>query len=742
MESSPILAGLNDAQRKAVTIGDGPVLVLAGPGSGKTSVLTRRIAHLISERNIAPRRMMAMTFTNKAAREMRQRVEGLLGDDLKGAQIGTFHANCARILRIEADHLPINRDYVIYDTADQTELVKQIVTDVLVLDPKRYKPASILNRISQAKNDLITPERFQPQSYLEEIAQRAYEYYQQSLFANNAVDFDDLLLQVVLLFENNPVLLAKYQHSYDYILVDEFQDTNYAQYQLMKHLAGGTGNVFAVGDEDQSIYRWRGADYRNIMRLREDYSGLRTILLEQNYRSTQRILDAARAVIDRNPNRVIKKLFTEKGTGQVIELYEAHNEQFEAQFVVDTIANLTLASNINPGDCAVIYRTNAQSRALEEAFIRASLPYRLVGATRFYNRREIKDLVAYLRVIHNPDDGISLARIINVPARGIGQKTLETLSAWARQRQGSLYSAMSGIIHDPSLSPLTGKAGKVVYDFGMLLNQWITAKQHMNTHELLKMVIEEIGYGDYLADGTEQGVERWENVQELVKLTSEYDELSLATFLEEVSLVSEVDDLPVETSAPTLMTLHAAKGLEFDVVFLVGLEEGILPHSRSKDEGDEGIEEERRLFYVGMTRARRILFLTYAFRRTSWGENALAIPSRFLEDIPRDLLSRPLSGGWKSSRPERNWAWAGGTTSSPSMRSVSAPLRVDDGPARSGTDETRFKPGQHVFHDRFGKGVVLSSKHVGEDEEVSVIFELAGPKKLMASFARLDLMSE
>ncbi len=725
--SSPILAGLNPSQLEAVTAPDSPVLVLAGPGSGKTRVLTHRVAWLIQERGFQPWRIMAVTFTNKAAREMRSRVERLLGGSLQGLDLGTFHAVCARILRREADtHLPITRDYVIYDTDDQLALIKAVITDDLHLDDKTHRPEQILRRISQAKNDLIPPDQFLPQTYRDEIVKRAYERYQQRLIACNALDFDDLLMCTVLLFEQNPDVLARYRRTYDHVLVDEFQDTNGAQYALVRQLAGGHRRIFCVGDEDQSIYRWRGADYRNLQRLRADFPELRVILLEQNYRSTQIILDAATAVINRNPNRTPKALFTEQKGGVEISLYEAYDEKSEAGFVVDTIAGLVASGQVQPGGCAVMYRTNAQSRVIEEAFIRAGLPYRLVGATRFYGRREVKDVLAYLRIIHNPDDSISLSRVINVPPRGIGEKTLSVLSGWSARQGISLYGGLCRL-NEGAEHPMQGRALAALLRFRQMLEGWRQLRDQMPPADLLKLVLDEVGYHDFINDGSEEGEERWANVLELLNVASEYEQLPLAAFLEEVSLVSEVDNLPEEVSAPSLLTLHAAKGLEFDAVFITGLEEGILPHSRSKDD-PEALAEERRLMYVGMTRAKRYLFLLHAFRRAGWGGSEVGLRSRFIEDIPSHLMTVGSAGGVSSVyRSVTTWAskvpWRGGPLDATGGR---PPLRA----------------GQRVSHPKFGEGIIIECRSSGEDQEVSVQFEGAGLRRLLASFANLTVLED
>lgn len=715
------LSALNAQQKAAVTAPLQPTLVIAGPGSGKTRVLTSRIAYLVDEHGVQPWRIMAVTFTNKAAREMRTRVEALLGDSLKGIMLGTFHAVCARILREEAAHLSITRSYVIYDDSDQLSLVKKIIVDQLNLDDKLYKPRSIHHAISQLKQRNITPEKFIPGSYLEEIVQRVYARYQEGLAGNNAVDFDDLLMLAIQLFEENPAVLAHYQQRYDHILVDEFQDTNSAQYRLIKLLARPDGKLFVVGDEDQSIYRWRGADYTNILNLREDFPRLQTFLLEQNYRSTQTILDAANAIIAGNRKRTPKHLFTENERGPKIVLHEAHNEQFEAQFVVETIARLTLVEKIEPGDCAVMYRTNAQSRLLEDAFVRANLPYRIVGATRFYSRREIKDLLAFLKVIHNPEDDINLERIINTPPRGIGAKSLSSLAEFASASQLSLYATLR-MLATSAGEDLPARTLTALLRFYELIESLREIAAAGSLAGLFRSILERTEYRQYIDDGSDQGFDRLENIEELMNVITEFDEFPLETFLEEVSLVSDIDSLSDDLNAPTLLTLHAAKGLEFDVVFIVGLEEKILPHSRSLED-DEELAEERRLLYVGMTRAKKRLYLLHTFTRSIWGESSLNLPSRFLDDIPRQYLEMPAG-------------YASALYNTGHERDSQPPRVVENTPSL----QTLYRTGQKVRHPHFGDGIIIDCKDRDADQEISVAFEKAGIKRLMSSFVTLEVL--
>ena len=728
-----MLDELNPQQRTAVTAPLGPVLVLAGPGSGKTRVLTHRIAHLIDAEGVRPKRVLAVTFTNKAAREMQSRVESLLGPAAadrarSGLTLGTFHAFGAGVLRREAGRLPLSREFVIYDTDDQRSVVKQALEE-LNLDPKRNQPNKIHAAISNAKNELIGPSDYAVDTYHGEIVQRVYDRYQALLLANNAVDFDDLLMYPVRLLREHPDLLHSYRDRYRHLLVDEFQDTNSAQYALLRLLAGGENpDVFAVGDADQSIYRWRGADYRNVQRFERDFPDARVILLEQNYRSTQTILDAATSVIDRVPGRKEKRLFTERGHGAPIVVHEAYDESDEAQFVLDTIARLTSTGQADPGDCAVMYRINAQSRELEEAFLRAGLPYRLVGAQRFYGRREVKDIIAYLRVIHNPSDDVSLLRIINTPSRGIGPKTVEALLEAAERygdAPGPFLLALSKDPELPAAQDLGTRAKGALLDFAEVFARWVQASERTALGELVDRVLKDIDYRGHLEDGSDEGLERWENVRELQRVAEEFGELGLTTFLEHIALVSDQDTLTENLNAPILMTLHAAKGLEFPIVFIVGLDEGVFPHQRSFEDPEE-MAEERRLFYVGVTRAKDRLYLTRTFRRRLYGTSSVSEPSRFLDDIPADLIK----GNSVGSQQQAEAGYRRQTSWKPSR------------PKRSEPVEPRYRPGMHVVHPTFGEGIVMESRPDHDDEEVIVAFEDEGIKHLLASLASLEVQQE
>ena len=732
-----LLDVLNPQQRAAVTAGDGPVLVLAGPGSGKTRVLTHRIAYLIQEEGIPPYHLVAVTFTNKAAAEMRERVEKLLGNDLAGLQIGTFHSICARLLRIEADNTPYDRDYVIYDTEDQVAVIKAVLGEMNV-DPKKFKPIGVLNAISTAKNELLEPGEYVGRDYFGEIVARIYPEYQRRLIASNALDFDDLLMQTVLLLRNNADVREKYQQRYEHVLVDEFQDTNLAQYTLVQLLASPQENVFVVGDEDQGIYAFRGADYRNVMQFRRDYPNARVILLEQNYRSTQIVLDTARSIIDKNSQRTPKALFTDRTGGALVTIYEAYSEGEEGDFIVNTITRQIKRGDYSPRDFAVMYRTNAQSRSIEEAFIKYGVSYKLVGGVGFYKRREVRDLVAYLRVINNPNDSVSFERIINVPGRGIGTKSLETFNAWAFTSNMTTAEALDALLLGTA-SPLTGRAAKAFAEFALLLADLRTLAQNNDLTVVFDELTARIGYNMYvneISETKEQTEERMQNVAALRGLLFDKKDLALNDFLSDTALVSELDTLDPDKDAVTLLTMHAAKGLEFPVVFITGLEDGLLPHSRSFSEPD-AMAEERRLLYVGLTRAKDHLYLTYAFRRSLYGESVPGIPSRFLGDIPAEL-TEGVSPRLQTLRDRNGYQTATRWEREPAM-----PQNIIsfDRAARS-VRQTRYKAGQRVYHNKFGEGVVIDSRPDGQDEEVQVRFTKFGMKLLAASFANLIVLDK
>lgn len=757
MKQHPLVKGMNSQQAAAITAAAGPVLVLAGPGSGKTSVLTRRIAYLIHEHRVPHHRIMAVTFTNKAAGEMRARIEKLLGFPLRGLQAGTFHATCARFLRIETESIDYKQDYVIYDSDDQQSLIKQVMKR-LDIDPKRHNPRAILAAISRAKDAMIRPHEFQSEDYFSEIVKRVYGEYQAALQDANAMDFDDLLLNMVLLLRDNDILRKKYQSRFEYVLVDEFQDTNKVQYELVRYFAAPQNNVFAVGDEDQAIYTFRGADPHNFSRYLDDYPEPTLILLEQNYRSTQSILDVARAVINHNHNRIPKALHTDKGRGKPIQVHEAYDERYEAEYVLEQIQRLRLQQGCDYRDFAVMYRTNAQSRAMEQAFISEGVPYMLVGGVGFYKRREVKDLLAYLRLIHNPDDRVSFERVINVPKRGIGRKSLGSFTNWVTRKDITISEALNHLFYDDP-TPLSAAARKKFVSFA----EWLLGWQEMaKVGDLLTMfddITAKTGYFAYLNDISrlpEEAADRADNVRELRGLLQYAleDDQPLHEFLAEQSLVADVDSLQGDTDAVTLMTLHAAKGLEYPVVFITGLETGILPHFRSLEEkeGIEGIEEERRLFYVGVTRAQQMLYLSYAFRRALYngGGGALTNPSEFLAYLPLHLLdgspttlaslrrtqheSQPRPDQ-PVSRLDRDLR-ANAISKSSQLHKKIIPF---PGNSRPQDDSSGFKIGHRVSHPQFGAGKVIGIESDGDI--VNVLFAGHGLKKIVADadgFRRID----
>ena len=764
------IEGLNPQQEQAVTAGNGQILVIAGPGSGTTRVLTQRIVYLMCTMGIRPYHILAVTFTNKAAKEMVTRIEATLGENVQGSMwIGTFHAVCARILRREAGAMPFDSNFVIMDTDDQLSLIKRIVKE-LNIDEKSFKPNALHNAISGAKNELQFPEDFPRSNYREETLYRVYERYQRELLSSNSLDFDDLLLWTHKLLSDNPQIRDNYRRRFHHILVDEFQDTNTVQYQLLKLLAGPDGNLFAVGDEDQSIYRWRGADYRNILQFEKDYPKCQKILLEQNYRSVQNVLDAAGGVIDRNKNRTPKKLFSDRGSGELIGLYEAEDDRDEARFVADNIKQLIENGNAKGGDFAVLYRTNAQSRLFEDAFLYRGMAYRLVGAQRFYGRREVKDIIAYLRLVFNPHDQISLNRVINVPTRGIGAKAQENLNLTAYESQksaGEVLLNLGQLGPESVYWPEMGRSALNLADFGAKLLGW---REQMNSDpsivNLMDRIIRETGYQAWLEADKEIGEDdRWDNVEELRKMAYDYEERGISEFLQNLALVSDQDTVSENPDCPTLMTLHAVKGLEFNRVYIIGLDDGILPHSRSFDDPEE-MAEERRLFYVGITRAKNSLTLVRAEQRMSYGQTESMIRSRFINDIPQELI-RPLSdrtatrmsraSSQRASRWENNPSWSRGlysaassgtstyTSSREPIRRTGSTITTKPTAAKSEPKEaaqTEFHALDKVRHSSWGEGTVLESKIEGNDEIVTIQFKSVGLKKVIAGMTKLVKLSK
>ena len=721
-----ILATLNPAQREAVEAIKGPVLILAGPGSGKTKVITHRVAYLVKLCGVSPHHIMAVTFTNKAAREMRERLEQLLGQTAEALSLGTFHAICARILRREGKAIGLDSSFVIYDEDDQLRLMKQVLEE-LNLDPKQYAPRALRSAIGAAKSRLISPGGYAQRvsSYFEEIVHRVYQRYQQLLSQGRAVDFDDLLMKTVQLFQDHPQILNRYQSRYVHILVDEFQDTNIVQYMLMKQLTGKHRNLCVVGDPDQSIYSWRFADLRNILSFEKDYPEAKVVFLEQNYRSTKTILEVASDVISANVQRKPKELWTENEDGTPVTIIESYNAEEEAQSVVNEIEKLTVQEQLPLKDCAVMYRVNAQSRALEETFLRYGVPYKLIGGTRFYQRREVKDIIAYLKLIHNPQDNVSLTRIINVPARGIGPRTLSQPQSWAKAHDTSLFEALKQVSHPDSVRTKQALSPRIVQalaGFDALISE-LTAQSHeLSLSDLVNEILKHTRYREYILD-KEGGEEKWENIMELRSVAGEYDELdpeeALTTFLEKVSLVSDIDELDEKADAVTLITLHQAKGLEFPAVFIVGLEEGILPHRKSSDDPEQ-MEEERRLCYVGITRAKKRLYLLRSYHRSLFGGSTANPPSRFLQNISPHLI-RPR-GLWEESPTPV----------------ASLDFNRDSQPSPQPLNTLTLKIGDHVCHNKFGPGIVMNCNPTRDDQELTVAFEEVGVKKLLASLAPLE----
>ncbi|HEY8737434.1 MAG TPA: UvrD-helicase domain-containing protein [Candidatus Dormibacteraeota bacterium] len=715
-----LLKGLNPPQRAAVTAADGPLLIFAGAGSGKTRVLTHRIAWLIQQGRAEPGELLAVTFTNKAAREMRSRVEHLLNLAAGGIWMGTFHAIGVRILRRDGAADGVDRHFAIYDEGDRLAVVKRIMTEHR-LDEKRYPPGGMVGLISRAKDELMTPEEQLKAAgtHTEELAARVRQGYEAFLERNHALDFDDLLLRTVWLFDRHPEVLERYQRRFKYVMVDEYQDTNRAQYLMVRHLASRHRNLCVVGDDDQSIYGFRGADVRNILSFERDYPDAQVVKLEQNYRSTQVILDAAYHVIKANPNRAEKRLWTDRPGGPKVVVSQTYDEQEEAQTVAREALRLVAEGDYRLGDLAVLYRTNAQSRALEEVLLRRGIPYRLIGGLRFYERREVKDVLAYLRLIANPQDTLSFSRVVNVPRRKLGEKSLSQLGYWADAHGLSPWDALDRL---SEMTELTPAAVKALGEFRDLVRELRAASQERRVVEVLDLLLLRSAYERYLKDGSPEGDDRWANVLELRGLASEYDGLppgeGLQAFLEDVALMSDVDSMDDQAQGMTLITLHMVKGLEFPVVFMLGMEEGLFPHSRSLD-SPAGLEEERRLAYVGMTRAKDRLYLFHTFRRHLWGSANLNLPSRFLADIPPELVDG--SAGIPPGVPVQGMA----------------PARVIEAarPAVPVVLVQRYAPGDQVEHRSWGRGTILKSTMTRTDEEVIVKFDKVGVKILAVSLA-------
>ncbi|UPM54612.1 DNA helicase PcrA [Gottfriedia acidiceleris] len=714
-----LLQGLNPMQKEAVKTVDGPLLIMAGAGSGKTRVLTHRIAYLLGEKGVAPWNILAITFTNKAAREMQERIFNLVGKDAEDIWISTFHSMCVRILRRDIDRIGFNRSFSILDTTDQLTVIKNILKEKN-LDSKKFDPRSILGTISSAKNELQTAADYSRDAFTpyEKVVGEIYASYQDRLRKNHSLDFDDLIMMTISLFERVPEVLQYYQRKFQYIHVDEYQDTNHAQYKIVKLLAEQFKNICVVGDSDQSIYRWRGADISNILSFEKDYEKAQVILLEQNYRSTQTILDAANAVITNNSNRKAKKLWTENGEGTPIHYFRAASEQDEGYFVAGKLAEWKKEGVRQYGDVAILYRTNAQSRAMEEVLVKSNIPYKMVGGVKFYDRKEIKDVLAYLRFIANPNDEISFSRIINVPKRGVGAASVDKIINYSIMNDLSLSDTLEQI----DFVGLSGKITKAVGDFHAMTKNWQQMLDYLSVTELVEEVLDKTGYIQMLKDeNTIESASRIENIEEFLTVTNAFeessDDKSLVSFLTDLALVSDIDQADKEESQSDeviLMTLHSAKGLEFPVVFLIGLEEGIFPHSRSLMDEEE-MEEERRLAYVGITRAEKDLYITNAQTRTLYGRTSVNQESRFINEIPDELLDRAN----KKVITER--------------RAVSRPAVAMK---TTGGESLGWRVGDKASHGKWGIGTVVSVKGEGEAMELDIAFPSpVGIKRLLAKFA-------
>ncbi|CAH0285100.1 ATP-dependent DNA helicase PcrA [Peribacillus sp. Bi96] len=740
-----LLIGLNEQQQKAVKSTDGPLLIMAGAGSGKTRVLTHRIAYLMVEKEIAPWNILAITFTNKASREMKERIRAILGGASEDIWISTFHSMCVRILRRDIDRIGINRNFSILDTTDQQSVIKQIMKE-RNMDTKKYDYRAILGSISSAKNELVSPEEYlkTASDFFTKVTADVYTEYQKRLRKNSALDFDDLIMMTIQLFQLVPEVLEYYQRKFQYIHVDEYQDTNRAQYMLVKLLASRFRNLCVVGDSDQSIYRWRGADIANILSFEKDYPNANMIFLEQNYRSTKKILEAANKVIDNNQNRKPKNLWTENADGNKIFYYRADNEQGEAQFVAGKINELVMDGSRKYADIAILYRTNAQSRVMEEVLLKSNINYAIVGGTKFYDRKEIKDLLAYLRLIANPDDDISLRRVINVPKRGIGATSMDKVADYAVQYDVSIYKALESV----EMVGISGKATKAAREFHTLITNYTNQQEYLSVTELVEEVIKKTGYREMLqAEKTIESQSRLENIDEFLSVTKAFEEnsedKSLVGFLTDLALVADIDQLDENseeaTNTVTLMTLHSAKGLEYPVVFLLGLEEGVFPHSRSLMDEEE-MEEERRLAYVGITRAENELFISNAQMRTLYGRTSMNPVSRFIGEIPEELLEdlKPKPAPRARQTPFSSSSRSG-SPAAPSGRKVPAFGKAVSAPSATGGEEIGWAVGDRASHKKWGIGTVVSVKGEGEGKELDIAFPSPiGIKRLLAKFAPVE----
>ena len=734
-----LLKGMNPEQEKAVKATEGPLLIMAGAGSGKTRVLTHRIAYLVVEKEVYPSKILAITFTNKAAREMRERIDGLLGNGTgQSMWVSTFHSMCVRILRRDIDRLGYSKNFSILDTAEQLSVIKRILKDQNI-DPKKYDPRSMLNAISSAKNECIDSETFAANANqfnpFEKTAAEVYTAYEKRLRKNQSLDFDDLIMTTLTLFKRVPDVLEFYQNKFHYIHVDEYQDTNKAQYELVQMLAKKFGNLCVVGDSDQSIYRWRGADIQNILSFEKDYPKAKVIMLEQNYRSTKHILKAANDVIENNTGRYPKELRTDNTSGEFINVYKAYDEQQEAQFVVKTIQELIEKDNRTFDDFAILYRTNAQSRVMEEVLVKSNIAYTIVGGTKFYDRKEIKDLLSYLRLIANNDDDLALARIINEPKRNIGATSFDRMAMYAIEQDRSIFDALREV----DFIGLPARAANEAAKFHQMIDGFTQMQEFLSVTELVEQVLDKTGYRNMLRnEKTIESESRLENIEEFLSVTKAFEERSedksLISFLTDLALISDLDKLDndedVSKGKIVLMTMHAAKGLEFPVVFIIGMEENVFPHSRSIGDNDE-MEEERRLAYVGITRAEERLYLTCAQSRTLFGRSGYNNPSRFIAEISDEIIEHVTL---KQSSESGRTQITGRSVSNTVRAAVKRPAYKT-----SGGDKLGWATGDKAIHKKWGEGTVVSVRGEGENTEIDIAFPSpTGIKRLLAKFAPVE----
>lgn len=766
---SELLKELNEKQQEAVEYTDGPLLILAGAGSGKTRVLTYKIAYLLEQQIVKPWQVLAITFTNKAAKEMKERVEKLIGNVANDVWLGTFHSVCVRILKREIGLLGYGTDFNIFDELDKEKVIKEVMKK-LNIDDKKYSVGYIKNEISRAKETRKNAKKYQEETYgdyMKEQVAKIYELYEKTLKSNNAIDFDDIIMLTVEIFLNFPDRLAYYQNKFQYILVDEYQDTNNIQFLLISLLSSAHGNICVVGDEAQSIYGFRGADISNILNFEEEFPNAKVVKLEENYRSTKTILSAANEVIKNNQAKIKKNLWTQNVEGEKIEYATLGNEYEEVEYVVDKIDELCRKEKEKYSDFAVLFRTNAQARVLEEVFMKSGTPYRLIGGLKFYSRKEIKDLTSYLKLIQNQNDNIALKRIINEPKRGIGDTAVDKLDLLATQNNMSIFEFIQDSDH---LDGFRSKGNIIL--FRDMMNALIKEKDSMKVSELMKKVLKESGYEDMLnSTGGKESEIRFENLMEFIGVAIEFEnenaDHTLADFLESIALVSDVDKLDQTDDAVTLMTMHSAKGLEFDNVFLVGMEEGLFPSKRSMDE-DFSVEEERRLCYVGITRARKHLFLTNASRRTLYGSTSATIPSRFIDEIPSDLLSEESLENASSQKGRKQSAYldkeyaqvdkilSTGSFVLPSKKTNKSKIgmSVDDflknitgtkavqTASSPSTSKVKYEVGMEVKHKKFGIGIIENIEPEGDDYKLDIMFDGSGFKRLMANFTPLQILGK